>query len=770
MISISEKFLLALKQAELYNNNIMVKPEVILWPDPDKQWELVIPIIQDSIPQLITLGNIDASKKQGPAIWIKCVVARLLPDLNWEPSIIPVIYLPGISKDDLRNVTTAGLDLQPLVEYQYTGTLFLQSSGLEWSPLAFLENERLGLGFKFVQDNATKEALLKVLPILFEQDSIQFPQLIDSDFLNSLMFPDAITNILNWICKGDKFINSLSESDKEVFINICKSRFEFEPDTKNIKFIVQKLGSQKNSWKGVWQYFASAPLKYPELVDLLREAKPDDLGIGMFSYPEESWPQINEQHEDELRKQLLAASKLDPKEIIEKLKQLEVQHRSRISWVWAELGLAPLIFALKNLINMSEVTLAAFPFNNINNLKDYYVTKGFEADLYMRKSYAAVKLKKDKEVIAKLIGILYKPWLENITIKFQKLVEQNAEIFTIQNNFIKDESYLIFVDAFRYEIAKEFCEKLITQKFNVEISQGWSAIPSVTPTAKPNVSPIVEDISQSSELVEFRPQLNNGKDLTTANFREALTSRDYYYVDHDSQIEDGKNYWQEIGEIDSKGHHNQAEIVHDIVNLFGKIIDLINTAFEKGVKKIKLVTDHGWLLLPGGLPKESLSKELTETRWGRCALIKDNVVTELLHLPWKWNPGTFVAYAPGISFFKAKQAYAHGGISLQECLIPFVSVTKHESKNIDSKILEIKWVGLVGKVTTEKVPNGYLMDIRTKFNDPLSSIVISDTKEVNDNKVTLMVDDKYESSSATLVLMDQNQVILHKISTIVGAN
>ena len=74
--------------------------------------------------------------------------------------------------------------------------------------------------------------------------------------------------------------------------------------------------------------------------------------------------------------------------------------------------------------------------------------------------------------------------------------------------------------------------------------------------------------------------------------------------------------------------------------------------FERGIKRIKIVTDHGWLLLPGGLPKTPLNAGLTETRWGRCALIKEGAATNLLHLPWRWNPSIFIAYAPGISFLK----------------------------------------------------------------------------------------------------------------------
>ena len=33
--------------------------------------------------------------------------------------------------------------------------------------------------------------------------------------------------------------------------------------------------------------------------ELLRFAKPDDLGSGMFALPTESWPQVNEQKEEE---------------------------------------------------------------------------------------------------------------------------------------------------------------------------------------------------------------------------------------------------------------------------------------------------------------------------------------------------------------------------------------------------------------------------------------------------------------------------------------
>src|SRR5674476_182202 len=170
--SIYDKVIQALKQAEQHNSNIMVKPEVILWPDPERQWTEVITVLQDEFPQLLIYGPYDPSKKQGPSIWLKCMVAKTLPDANWDEDVTPIIYLPGVAKNDLRNVENAGLEFQPLLEYQYTGTLFTQDNGKEWSILAFVENPNNGLGLKVLKDTATKEALKKALPTIFQDDEI----------------------------------------------------------------------------------------------------------------------------------------------------------------------------------------------------------------------------------------------------------------------------------------------------------------------------------------------------------------------------------------------------------------------------------------------------------------------------------------------------------------------------------------------------------------------------------------------------------------------
>ena len=767
--SIYDKVVHALKQAENHNSNVMVKPEVILWPDPENQWCDVIEVLQESIPHLLIYGNFEPSKNQGPAIWLKCMIAKVLPEANWVADAIPIIYLPGVAKSDLRNVENAVFNFQPLLEYQYTGTLFIQENGREWSILAFVENPINGLGIKVAKDNATKDALKKTLPSIFQdREVLTNKTIIDADYLNNQLFPDIIPTILKWMCKGDVLLNTMDAGKQEVFTNLCKSQYEFEPDQKNIKTITEKLGSQRGNWKYIWQLYATAPHKYPEIEGLLRLAKPSDLGIGVFALPDESWPQVNEQKEETLAVALTKAAKQDAVKALATLQDLEKEHSVRRNWVWFELGKSPMADALHYLVQMATKVNETFSSSSIEAIKNYYTTNGFSVDQFMRKALAAVKSEKDKTIVKSIIHLFYQPWLENITNKFQKLVEQDASIFTSQNAVAETEPFVMFVDAFRYELAEEFCKQLAKYNLKVSLQAGWSAIPSLTPTAKPNVSPIATAVSIQSGIAEFRPQLQNGKDLLTPVFRDALKAADFKLVTNSSDIQCEGKYWQEIGDIDTKGHEEQTDMVKRIGELFDHLQEALDVAFERGIKRIKIVTDHGWLLLPGGLPKTQLNAGLTETRWGRCALIKKGATTDLLHLPWRWNPEIFIAYAPGISFFKANVEYAHGGISIHECLVPSLIIENTNVTEYFGEIKVVKWVNLKCTIDVIHASDGCSIDIRTKYSDAKSTIVLSVNKLLKDNTITLMVDDAAEFEAATIVLLDQNERIIDKKPTTVG--
>ncbi|MBS3915226.1 MAG: BREX-1 system phosphatase PglZ type B [Bacteroidetes bacterium] len=755
----------SIEGAAHFESGSMTRPEVILWLDPEKQWQSIIPPLQQQMPHLLILGDYDKEKRTGPAIWLKCMVSKTLAEATWSERQTPVIYMPGISKQDFKNISNGSTPLLPLMEYQYTGVLWLHRNGKEWTVNAFLMDSDNGLGLKLQQDNATKEAAISALSKIAETDTSYFPAHVNSEFLYSLLFPNETQSILKWLNEKDTFTNSLQSPERAVFTGICQSRYDFIPDSKNIKDIVEKFAQRKNNWQKVWDTFAASPQKFPWVEDLLRQFCPS--GPDRFLFPEESFPQINEEREELLRKTFEGFNQLSVEEAANKILELEKHHAQRRNWVWAETGKASLANALQHLVVIAEIISETIPTGSVEEIASYYESKGHKADYAALKALSFGISIANKNALTVAIGKLYSAWLENLAVKFQTLIQKDATVFTNQNAVELNDEFILFVDAFRYDLASAFTETFL-KKHKTNLSYTWSALPSLTPTAKPNVSPVAKSLSTTSECNDFRPQTISGKELLHPIFKTELQNLGYKFVSEFSDIEVGKKHWMEIGKIDSTGHTEQSGIVKRIEELFAEISETIETIFANGIRKIKIVTDHGWLLLPTGLPKTELPAYLTETRWGRCALIKEGVKSDLLHLPWRWNKQVLIAYAPCISFFKKNEEYAHGGVSLQECFVPLLTIEngKQQLRNIS---VNIKWVHLKCSLEISGADTTCKVMIRTKHSDPASIISSSEKNVSHDGRVTLFVEDSdKENSAAFIVITESDGTVIHKQQTIIG--
>jgi hypothetical protein len=765
----TNRLISSIRQAAKYDSSNFVKPQVILWPDPEKQWEVIIPKLQEEMTELLVYGKYLPSRKTGPAIWLKCMVARSLPMVDWDETQTPVIYLPGISKSDLRSLENADPLLAPIMEYQYTGSLWTHRNGKEWSVMAFLQNKDEGLALNMNQDNATKDAALKTLQTLAEGNNIQYPSHVNSDFLYELLFPNVSHNILEWMCKGDEWLNSLEPDKQQVFISLCKSKYGFHPDRKNIKAIAEKLGMKQGQWIKVWGYYKMAPGKFPEIKDLLAIAKPKDEGIGgVFSIPEDSWPTINHEQENDLREELISLGKLLPKEAAEKITKLDSIHSKRRTWVWADLGESDLGIALKSLKEIVEKTKQRYPFGSIAEIRNYYETVGYEIDYAAISALSKVKSEKDKKAVKAALIVIYTPWITELTKRFQKIIEKDSQVFTDLQVKEEDASFILFIDALRFDLGKKLISNLQKKQYKTTFESQFIPLPSLTPTCKPFLSPVAKKISTNSDCKDFRPQTTKKKDLTPHQFEVELDKKGYEIAKNTSGIKPDAKYWMELGKIDHYGHQEQAGLVHRIDELFALIEEKLEDIFSAGIPKIKIVTDHGWLLIPGKMPKEKLPKDHIETRWGRCAVLKEGVLSELIHIPWYWNKNVMIAYAPGISFFKVNQEYAHGGISLQECLTPVITVESNKKLLGDINIKH-KWTGLKCTIEVSGVEKGYIIDVRTRYNDERSSVISKPKLLSGNGKISVFVEEiSHENEAAFIVVTDNKGVILEKIQTVIG--
>src|SRR5258707_15799441 len=87
--------------AQAYAAGDQVAPCAILWADPERLWECVMPELQPILPELFLLGTYAQEKRTGPALWLRCVEARVVEGAP-SAGTTPIFYLPGVSREEVR--------------------------------------------------------------------------------------------------------------------------------------------------------------------------------------------------------------------------------------------------------------------------------------------------------------------------------------------------------------------------------------------------------------------------------------------------------------------------------------------------------------------------------------------------------------------------------------------------------------------------------------------------------------------------------------------
>ncbi|HEB80136.1 MAG TPA: hypothetical protein ENI79_06665 [Rhodospirillales bacterium] len=284
------------------------------------------------------------------------------------------------------------------------------------------------------------------------------------------------------------------------------------------------------------------------------------------------------------------------------------------------------------------------------------------------------------------------------------------------------------------------------------------------------MSPVATDIKGLSLGEDFLPvTVDAEKPLTTDRFRKLLSAAGYPYVGADETGDPSGRAWTESGALDKLGHSLQGKLAGRVDDQVDLLLERIESLLDAGWREIRVVTDHGWLWLPGGLPKVDLPKYLTESRWPRCAAIKGGSKVEVPTVRWHWNEHERVAIAPGIACFGAGNEYAHGGLSLQESLVPVIRVTAGTGTTKTAvKVVVVTWAGLRCRVQIDSTQSGLSIDLRTKVNDPGSSVSKVRAVDAEGAASLLVADDELEGTPAAVIVLDASGHVIVKQPTIIG--
>jgi hypothetical protein len=758
--------------AHAYAAGDQVAPCAVLWTDPERLWECIVPELQTMLPEMFLLGSYAPEKRTGPALWLRCIEARVVEGAPPEGTS-PIFYLPGISREKLRAAEDCPQELAALVELQYRGVMWLHVNGKEWTPYAFLVSNHGGLGLDVAKDQATLDALAGALPSLIDES---LPQLqgrrLDSEFFNGLVAPDAAGLLLRWLSDPEVFKQRHSDAEWKAFCEQSKTDFRFDPVKDGPLKAAHLLADRGNPWNKVWRRFAEGPANYPGIVEWLRRAAPK-VPTDMFDTAE-VWPTINESEERKLKQSLESLVDRPQDEAIRGVSELEAQHAGRRGYLWQKLGLSPLATALEPLAQLAKLSQAAPGAPTAEAYAEFYASNGWRVDASALATMAACGTPEQHGAVLGTLRALYLPWLENTARHLQQLIRDNGQSVSKRAKPIETAAgrLVLFADGLRMDVARQLAEKLAAVGIESTHDWEWSTIPSVTATAKPAASPIADIVQGGEAGDEFSTRLvSTGQLLTQGRFMTALKTRGWQVLGSDENGDPSGSAWTEAGALDKRGHNEGWKLARSVEIEVRDLVSRLCALLKAGWTEVIVVTDHGWLLLPGGLPKVELKTFLAEHRWGRCAALKPDAQTNALAFKWHWNPTVTIASPPGAGCFRASMEYSHGGVSLQEMVTPVLRLIAARPTGGSARILEAKWTGAKCRVSVGGDCAGVRVDVRTGQSDPTTSLLVDkQARETTlEGKVTVFLENDSDIGRvATIVLLDASGQAIDSLTTKLG--
>jgi hypothetical protein len=745
----AQSVLESLRAAAAFNPADEIAPIAVLWPDPTHTWRAVVSHLKRGGTTILTLGDFSERVSQGPALWIRSKLVST--DAGDE---LPIVYLPGVDRASMRALEGCPATLRPIAELQYRSGWWTTSADAEWTPASFLGS----LGVLVEANEATREALGLALPELaaIPTDDLIARKYVDAEYFNELLVPDSVKSLIKWMdSEGESQVGAAWKA----FVATCKQDFGIDPAKDGVLTAVARLGERKSKWAQVWDRFAEAPSAYPRILSRLRQARDTVL---LAVYPD-SWPQDNETAESALSSSLTAAAKLGTAtEVRARIAELEIEHGERRNSIWAQLGQTRLADAIGHLAKLAELTQAPTLAGTVEDLRSWYVTEGSAVDDLVLSSVGSVAEGPHRIAVGAVVKATYRDWADANARKWQDLLSKEGTRSDTGLELGAGECAL-FVDGLRYDVAKRLTEVMSRGGIGVDLRSRLAPFPSMTSSGKPAVAPLASAPHGGSNFV---PVLA-GKTLDAPNLRAAMSQNGVGAFSETEYGDPTGKGWTEAADLDALGHKVDLKITDHLDGEIAEIAGRVQALLQHGWSRVHIVTDHGWLLMPGGLSVVKIDAAKTVVRKSRCAQLADHAgAIEQPEYPWTWDSSVRVAIPRGIAAFESGKIYDHGGVSPQETIVPHIIAGTAVSSSV--RIEDITWKGMRCRVSGEGSTTGLTVDIRTKPADPGSSVAGPKPWSA-DGTALVVADDGLIGSSAYVVIINAaGSVIAQAVTTIPG--
>ncbi|WP_353097050.1 BREX-1 system phosphatase PglZ type A [Tissierella praeacuta] len=293
--------------------------------------------------------------------------------------------------------------------------------------------------------------------------------------------------------------------------------------------------------------------------------------------------------------------------------------------------------------------------------------------------------------------------------EYGKISEIKQQVDFYNNNIknAKTKVYVIISDAMRYEVAKELAIELKQDmQCKIEIDDMAGIFPTITPfgmaallpnnglkteirnnnlkvlidgesTDMPNREKVLQKANKNSKLLKYDDLIHMKKEER----REQLKGMDVVYIYHD--------------QIDSASHTSDSMVFSACDKAIGEIKNLVRILVnEFSAVNIMITSDHGFLYTYEEFTEDDkVSKEGFEgvVDYGRRYAIMDESANPSFLMPIKFvdEESGLKGFAPKHNIRIKKQGgginFVHGGISLQEMVVPLIRYRHLRNDNKEYK-------------------------------------------------------------------------------------
>lgn len=437
------------------------------------------------------------------------------------------------------------------------------------------------------------------------------------------------------------------------------------------------------------------------------------------------------------------------KDLYEKnIKDLWYQENSEVAAFWNLSKFA--LVLLECLKNQIKADLS------LKEIIQWYADIGYKADYAFRCFHTKLKvitnnLKQINE-LTEFFNNAYREYTEVGVKLYQDKIKELTKIDNLKNQgciekvypALKDGKRVVFfmVDALRYEMGKALAESL-EHSFpeKVSISTKISYLPSITSFGMANhlgdinikiKNKILEPFIDSEIISSTEDRINYLKKKTSVEVQ------DFTLNNFDSKAVEPATKLLVIRSttIDVEGENNKLNGLTTMENELNSLTKVIAECKSLKFDLAVIVADHGFMLQPKFIAGDQISKPFgNNILLEKSRLLAGNINESADTLSFSPSelgsaiPLNKITYAKAFTTIKKGEVYFHEGLSIQENVVPLISIELQEEKKKQTFRISLKY-----KDKTEGTVHTFrpLIDISAEFEELFNEDVSLKLKITNE--------------------------------------